>query len=275
MVLADTSDQTLNREVSGSRDNSGWLRAVFSAEGRGRIDGIRLILLQISLCVVAFVFYLAVRAITKGQEPLALDHARRILHFEDRMHLNWERGAQAWILDRSSLRSFFNWIYVWTYWPMLITTLILLWRLDRRRFAIFRDGLILSGLVGLVIFALYPVAPPRMLDGFQDTVDVASRQHYIAHPQAFINKFAALPSFHAGWVALAGLLLMMVSRRWPLRLMAGSIGVFMSVAVVVTANHYVIDVVAGVGLSLLAAKLAASVLHPAQPHEFPDLTNHG
>jgi membrane-associated phospholipid phosphatase len=101
------------------------------------------------------------------------------------------------------------------------------------------------------------------LDGFEDTVDAASRQHYIAHPQAFINKFAALPSFHAGWVALAGLLLMAAARQWWLRVLAAILGLAMPIAVVVTANHYVVDVVAGVGLSLLAAKVAASVLHPA------------
>ena len=258
MAVADTSQQVMEQPERG------WIRAVFSAEGRGRLTGARLVVSQFAFCLVAFVFYLAVRAITKGQQAIALDHAHRVLRFEDELQLNWERGAQALILDRASLRSFFNWIYVWTYWPMILGTLILLWNWDRRRFAIFRDGLILSGLVGLVIFALYPVAPPRMLDGFHDTIDTASRQHFVAHPQAFINKFAALPSFHAGWVALAGLLLLVASRHWLVRLVAAAIGMLMSIAVVVTANHYVVDVVAGVGLSLLAGLLAAHVLHPAR-----------
>ncbi len=271
MVLATTSRRTSGATVVGERRRSGWLRAVFSVDGRGSLTGARLVLSQEALCAVAFGFYLAVRALTKGQESAAVEHAHGILRFEDRLQLDWERGAQAWVLDRSWWKSFFNWIYVWTYWPMLLVTLFLLWRWDRRRFAIFRDGLILSGLVGLVVFAVYPVAPPRMLDGFHDTVAAASRQHYIAHPKAFINEFAALPSFHAGWVALAGLLLMVVSRRLILRLVAGSIGVLMSIAVVVTANHYVVDVVLGVALAFLGAKVAASKLHPPRDAEQPVL----
>ncbi|MCU1344803.1 MAG: phosphatase family protein [Acidimicrobiia bacterium] len=254
--MTDTSEQP-------GESHRAWIQAVFSAESRGRLRGAALVLSQIALCAVAFVFYLAVRAFTKGQQTTAVDHAHRVLHFEDDLQLNWERGAQGLILGRDFLRDFFNWIYVWTYWPMLVGTLVLLWRWDRRRFAIFRDGLILSGLVGLVIFALYPVAPPRMLDGFEDTVDAASRQHYIAHPQALINKFAALPSFHAGWVALAGILLMMAGRHWSVRVVGAALGIFMPIAVVVTANHYVVDVVAGVALSLLGAKVAADKLHPA------------
>ena len=175
MATAHTSD----RRVTPS--DQGWFRAVFTAEGRGRLTGARLVLSQMVLVLVAFVFYLGVRAVTKSQQAIALDHAHHVLRFEDDLQLNWERGAQAFVLGSSTLRSFFNGVYVWTYWPMVLGTLILLWRWDRRRFAIFRDGLILSGLIGLVIFALYPVAPPRMLDGFQDTVDAASRQHFIAH----------------------------------------------------------------------------------------------
>src|SRR3954451_15655121 len=244
MATARTSDHGMGPPEQG------WCRAVFTAEGRGRLTGARLVMSQFVLVFVAFLFYLGVRGVTKGQQAIALDHAHRVLHFEDDLQLNWERGAQAFILGRSSLRSFFNAVYVWTYWPMVLGTLILLWRWDRRRFAIFRDGLILSGLIGLVIFALYPVAPPRMLDGFQDTVDAASRQHFIAHPQGLINRFAALPSFHAGWVPLAGLLLMMATRNWAVRIVAGAGALFMPIAVVVTANHYIVDVVAGVGLSL-------------------------
>jgi len=157
MATARTSDHGV------TPPERGWFRAVFTAEGRGRLTGARLVMSQFVLVFVAFLFYLGVRGVTKGQQAIALDHAHRVLHFEDDLQLNWERGAQAFILGRSSLRSFFNAVYVWTYWPMVLGTLILLWRWDRRRFAIFRDGLILSGLIGLVIFALYPVAPPGCL----------------------------------------------------------------------------------------------------------------
>jgi len=57
---------------------------------------------------------------------------------------------------------------------------------------------------------------------------------------------------------------MMATRNWAVRIVAGAGALFMPIAVVVTANHYIVDVVAGVGLSLLAAFVAAGYLPPAR-----------
>ena len=42
-----------------------------------------------------------------------------------------------------------------------------------------RNEIFLSGALGLLIFLVYPVAPPRFLDGFVDTIDAADRSHGI------------------------------------------------------------------------------------------------
>jgi membrane-associated phospholipid phosphatase len=171
--------------------------------------------------------------------------------------LDWERVAQAFMLHHGPLRTVFDTVYASLYWPMLIGALVVLWRRDHRRFVILRDGMAISGAVGLLVFALYPVAPPRMLDGYVDTVSANARQHFIAHPSSLVNPYAALPSFHAGWVALSALLLALSARRWIIRAVALIPAPLMAVTVVVTANHYVVDVLAGIVLSLLGAVVAA------------------
>ena len=64
-------------------------------------------------------------------------------------------------------------------------------------------------------------------------------------PPSYINEYAAMPSFHAGWNLLLGIELFRVSRHLLLRafgiLMPGA----MAFSVIATANHYVLDVVAG------------------------------
>jgi membrane-associated phospholipid phosphatase len=237
--------------------------------GRG---GERGLATQIALVTTGFVLYLGVRAVTRGDGPVAIGHAHDVLHAERSVGLDWEKAGQAFTLRHGRLRSLFDTVYASLYWPMLVGALALLWRSDRRRYVILRDAMAISGAVGLLVFALYPVAPPRMLDGYVDTISANARQHFIAHPSSFVNPYAALPSFHAGWVALAALMLAVSARSWSVRALALVPAPLMAVTVVVTANHYVVDVLAGIGLSLLGAAIA-TWLHreriaapPPSPH---------
>jgi membrane-associated phospholipid phosphatase len=205
---------------------------------------------QLAAIGVAFLAYSAVRVVTQGDRAGALDHGRDLLRLERSLGLDWERGVQDALIGHDVIRQFFTLLYAWGYWPVVAGTLIVLWRVDRVLFAIFRNALFLSGAVGLLVFALYPAAPPRMLDGFTDTV-AESGQHLVAHPSGFTNPYAALPSFHAGWFFLAAVVLARAAAGRPVaRRVALALAPLMSVAVVVTANHYIVDVVLGVGLSL-------------------------
>jgi len=215
--------------------------------------------MQVGLVAAGFVFYLVVRAVTVGERAVAIGHGHDVLRVERTLGLDWERAGQAATLHHEWLRDLFDTVYASIYWPMLIAALLVLWRWDRRRYLILRDAMAISGAIGLLVFALYPVAPPRMLDGYVDTVSASARQHFIAHPSSFVNPYAALPSFHAGWVTLSALVLAAASRRWIVRAVALVPAALMAITVVVTANHYVVDVIAGIGLSLLGAALAVGL----------------
>jgi len=217
---------------------------------------------QVGLVAAGFVFYLVVRAVAVGERTTAIRHGEDVLHVERVLDLDWERAGQAVTIHHEWMRDVFDTVYASVYWPMLIGALLVLWRWDRRSYVILRDAMAISGAVGLLVFALYPVAPPRMLDGYVDTVSASARQHFIAHPSSFVNPYAALPSFHAGWVALAALFLAASARHWFVRAVALVPAPLMAVTVVVTANHYVVDVIAGVGLSLLGAAAAVRLHRP-------------
>jgi hypothetical protein len=217
---------------------------------------------QVLLIALAMGAYLLVRTLTEGATSVAEQNARDVLHVERAIGLDWEAGAQALILEQSSLVRFFNFVYTWMFWPVLATALIVLYRRDRRHYTRFRNALFISGGVGLLVFALFPVAPPRFLDGFTDTINAFSGQSALAHPSGVTNEYAAMPSFHVGWTILAGVALWRVLRRWVLRSLAIVPGLLMSLTVVVTANHYVLDAAAGVvvafggfGLALLGDHL--------------------
>ena len=80
-----------------------------------------------------------------------------------------------------------------------------------------------------------------------------------------------MPSFHAGWSVLLGIVVFRASRGWPLRAFAVVIPAAMVVAVVVTANHFVLDVFAGTAI-VLATLLVVD--HRNRAREAPTLAAH-
>ena len=247
-----------NRERSGGSRLNHWLYPYHGSHERRPWQDLAP---QVALIATAFIAYFMVRGLTKGAEDLAVTHALDLLTFEKSLGVDWESGAQQLIVDKPTWTKLFNTIYVWGYWPPLIGALAYFWARDRREFTVLRDVLFISGAVGLVVFAVYPVAPPRFLEGFTDTIADSRRGMFLAQPPGFVNKFAALPSFHVGWLALAGAVAYRhLAARW--RLLAFAPMLAMSAAVVFTANHYLVDIVIGVTFSLAALALARRVHQP-------------
>jgi hypothetical protein len=221
-----------------------------AAAGGARTSAVRGVVRQVAVIAGAAVAYLAVRALTQGDVGAAEANARHVLDLERSLGLDWESGAQDVLLDHPTIVRALNAVYVWAFWPFVAGALVTLYRRDRSRYARLRDAVFLSGALGLVVFALFPCAPPRFLDGFTDTIASLSGQDGLAHPSGFTNEYAAMPSFHVGWTVLAGVCLYPVLRnRWA-RGLALAHGGLMAVTVVGTANHYVLDVVAGTALAL-------------------------
>ncbi|MEQ8718149.1 MAG: phosphatase PAP2 family protein [Acidimicrobiales bacterium] len=215
---------------------------------------------QIVLVAMGLLFYLGVRAFTQGAESLAFDNARRLLEWEHELGIAWEQRAQNLILDSQTWIDFWNVVYVWGYWTVLIGSLAGLYRFSRKHYVMLRNALFVSGGIGLVIFAFFPVAPPRFLDGFTDTVSDASRSSLIGHPSGLINKFAAMPSFHVGWLVIVGVVLAQASPWIVLKIAAVVPALLMALAVVFTGNHFIVDAIAGSAVSLLGLYIAHRIM---------------
>jgi membrane-associated phospholipid phosphatase len=75
-----------------------------------------------------------------------------------------------------------------------------------------------------------------------------------------VNEYAAMPSMHVAWSAIAGIMLaLVIGRRWAWGIAAAH-PTMMAFTVVVTANHYVMDVVGG--LFVLALSIASVAFLP-------------
>jgi hypothetical protein len=124
----------------------------------------------------------------------------------------------------------------------------------RNFYSRYRNAFLLSGAVGLVIFATIPVAPPRMFPefGFVDTVHVNSSVYRSLQGSDLVNEFAAVPSFHFGWILLVGIALIQTNHHILVRSAGVMLPVLMLAAIIFTANHYVVDAIIG-GAIVLAA----------------------
>jgi membrane-associated phospholipid phosphatase len=89
-----------------------------------------------------------------------------------------------------------------------------------------------------------------------DTVTEQSGAYRVLQPPAFVNQYAAMPSLHVGWDLLVGLTVAAVAAHRWLRVLGRLLPLLMVLAVVVTGNHYLLDVLAGALLALLGLLVA-------------------
>ena len=214
---------------------------------------------QVVLITAASLLYFGVRMVTKDAEAAAFRNAERLLDFERSIGLDIELWAQEQILGSDAVVTFFNWIYIWLHWPVIICSLLWLYRNHRHGFVLFRNALIVSGAIGLVFFVTFPVAPPRFLAGYADTVSDLSTSYKYLQPPDIVNKFAAMPSLHVGWNLLAAMVLAGVLRP-PWRWLIFISPALMTISVVVTANHYIVDAVAGAAVAVIGYLAAKRVI---------------
>ena len=211
------------------------------------------LLRQIGIIAVAVFLYFFVRGLVDGREADAYRHADWLISLEQRLGFFWEPALQEFALDVDFVGTVANWIYIWAHWPVIAVTLPWLAVRHGPAYVTYRNALLLSGAVGLVIFTLFPMAPPRFMDahGFVDTITLHSNSYRVLQPPSLVNQYAAMPSLHCGWDLLMGIA---IARHAPRRLrwIGYALPVAMVLAVVLTANHYLLDAVAGMTLVLAA-----------------------
>jgi membrane-associated phospholipid phosphatase len=214
---------------------------------------------------VAFVLYYLVRGFVVERTFEATSRAIRVVELEQRLGLwVWETKMQAWVMSSHVLVQLFNGIYVYAHFPLIIVIGLWLFFFHRQRYVLLRNAFLISGGIGLIIFNLLPTAPPRLLpwplsDQVVDTMFAFSRVNYDIQPAAFVNHYAAMPSLHFGWNLLLGIgIIWTVRRSWGV-----AFGVIMPaamcLAVVVTGNHFILDVLAGTVVALIGLGLAILV----------------
>lgn len=178
--------------------------------------------------------------------------------FEQSLNIFWEPQVQEASIRYHAVQEIANFTYAYLHFPVLAAVGGWLWWRQRERYVFVRNVMFISMAIGLVFYYLFPAAPPRLLAangidlGFTDTVFGGETAVNYAQPSLILNEYAAIPSFHFGWIALASAAIWINTGSRVARGSAIFLSVLMTWAIVASANHFFFDIVLG-GIVILAS----------------------
>lgn len=213
--------------------------------------------LQVGIWLGFYFSYMAVRHIADRNPAKAMVNGFRVIGFEQRLtHHLFEQTAQriadssAWLLTAAA----------WTYWNSEFTVigLTLLWVYLRRNesFTRFRNTILIANVIGLIGYVAVPTAPPWMFPSFGF---VAGVNHSHGLLGALANPYAAMPSLHAADALVVAVCLFGASRRWWSKALWVFWPVWVWFCVLATANHFWLDVVAGIAVAIVSLVIVSRV----------------
>jgi uncharacterized membrane protein YjdF len=217
------------------------------------------LLLDMTIAGGGFLLYELGRIATNDGQSRALENAERMIAIQNWLHLPNEAAFQDLIISHDLLLRSVNKVYSFFFLSTVIGCLVWLYLNRPEVYRRVRNALGLSTLIAIGVFALFPMAPPR-LTAASSMIDSHAR---VGSRHGFVNQFAALPSLHIGWLSLVGWGMWTSLRRFRGLLFAIVPASVMMVAVVATGNHFWLDGVFGSALCLGAVAATGPRLRPA------------
>jgi hypothetical protein len=198
-----------------------------------------------------WVYSLTQGTITSGVQQ-AMRHGWSIARLEHALGVNVELAFNHFVVNNQWLAVAMNYYYMTAHFIVTSTVLVWLYKRHPQRYRGARTALISATMFALVIFWVFPVAPPRLLPalGYLDTGVIF---HTFGAPAgaavaAHSNQFAAMPSLHTAWALWCGVTVFAMARRRWVRLLGLAYPMCTVVVIVGTANHFLLDAVGGAGV---------------------------
>jgi membrane-associated phospholipid phosphatase len=206
---------------------------------------------ELFLFLGAYLAYSTSRYLSVGDLTTATDHAQWVVNVQRSIGVNVEASVQSALHGTAAIWILNN-LYLAAQLVVVPGTLIWLYRRNRPVYVRLRNTVLATWLIAMPIYALFPVAPPRLAGvGLVDTITQGGGVRLdSALTTAFYNPLAAVPSLHAGFALAVGVALAMAARRRWTKLLALSWAPIIALAVVATGNHFFFDIAAGIVVTI-------------------------
>ncbi|WP_258036941.1 phosphatase PAP2 family protein, partial [Streptomyces sp. SM14] len=204
---------------------------------------------ELLLIAVSYSVYSYIRNAVPEQAQVAQRHAQQIWELQEDMGLAVELAINHTVNDITWLIVSLNYFYATLHFVVTIAVLVWLFRSHPGRYGATRLVLFATTGVALLGYYLYPLAPPRLMEGmdFIDTGLIHQTWGSLSSEsmQSVSNQYAAMPSMHIGWSVWCGLTIAVLARARWLRVLGALYPVATLFVIVATANHFWLDAIGG------------------------------
>ncbi len=218
---------------------------------------------EISLYIGAYFVYVLTKGLVHSDtRAVGLVNGEKIVSLQRDLGFLWEPDWQSWALENvEALVVTMNWVYIITYWPVIIAAASILFVWKRQDYNFFRSVVFINLAGALVTFMVFPVASPFAIPSIEliDSIQEFGPKSYGSEGMAsYYNISAAMPSLHFSWTVILGVLFW---RSFPggFRFIGLLYPFLTFFAIVLTGNHFILDAVAGGVLAGLSFGLVLAV----------------
>ena len=214
---------------------------------------------EVAIGLGMYAIYLLVRTavVDDSGRAQARRNAERIVVAERRLRIHVEPELQQMLLPRTRLIAVLNVAYAVANVGLTVGWLVRLFFRRRPEFHRLRRAAVLTTLGAQPVFLLFPTAPPRTLDHFVDTIaEVSGFDLDSGLIAKLYDPIAAMPSIHVAYAVVTATGIAETSRSPFARRLAPAYPPLVALTVLATANHYVLDAVAGAALGFTGLRLA-------------------
>ncbi len=227
---------------------------------------------EILLIAVSYWTYSLIRNAVPEQRAEALRNADWIWRLEQQLGAAFEESVNHAVNSVTWLVVGMNYYYATLHFVVTLGVLVWLFRSHPGRYAATRLVLFTTTAMALVGYYLYPLAPPRLMNGqdFIDTVLVHQTWGSMASGDLknMSNQYAAMPSMHIGWSVWCGLTIFALASVPWVRVLGLLYPALTLVVIVATANHFWLDAVGGL-VCLAVGYGIARLWYGRQPYALP------
>lgn len=230
---------------------------------------------EVGLVASSVVLYSVLCFLAPVVPSVAYRHAREILAVERALGVDIELGLNQWLADHPVIASVSSTFYSVSFFAFTVGALVLIWTRRPDRYILSRNSLFIMTAGAMITYWAFPLAPPRFLTtyGFVDSVATQSTvgSGYSEAAGSLANQYAAMPSMHTGWAVWCALFLgLFVWKATWQRLLLAIHPLFTIWVIIATANHYVLDAIAGASYCavgfVLAVVVQNTILTPDTPN---------
>ncbi len=217
---------------------------------------------ELLVIALLLVVYDQVAALAKVHAETAVEHGKAMLALSP---FGLEKAADLWLAGVRWLHAPAAYYYDLAHIDVTLVVFVACFALTPDVYRRARTALLAVNAIGLLVFFAFPVAPPRLLPGAGFVDIVAGSGTWGAWEAGGgiadrANELASMPSLHAAWAVWVALTITAMTGLWWVRALGWTHVALTVTVVVVTGNHYLVDVVAGaatVGVAWAVAPLLA------------------